>query len=208
MARQGPCGWPGAPSGRIRFDRPMPWSFDPVTRSDAIIAAVHRLVAEGGVAAISYRAVGAVVRLAASSLHDNYPQRAHLLKVAAYQLARSREEYFAARVPREGLTAMIPASEYDLQQAGVWLAYRGYARTEPLLGHDLDEASTRERHIIGLALGRPINDPACEAVQCLLEGLESARTVGAEPMSHDRAKEVLGVVIEALGTAPPGSAAA
>src|SRR4051794_28866767 len=181
----------------------MPWTFDPVTRSDAIIAAVYRLVAEGGVAAVTYRAVAEVVRLAASSLHDNYPQRAHLLKVAAYQLGRSREEYFSARVARQGLAVMIPESDHDLRQAAVWLAFRGYARTEPLLGHDFDEARARELRIIALALGRAIDDPACAAVHCLLEGLESARTVGETPMSHERAKEVLGVVTAALGAAPP-----
>jgi AcrR family transcriptional regulator len=184
----------------------MPWTFDPVTRSDEIIAAVYDLVAEGGVAAVTYRAVGAVVGLAASSLHDNYPKRVHLLKVAAYRLARSREEYFAAGVSRQGLVAMVPEGDFDLRQAAVWLAFRGLARTEPLLGHDLTEARARELSIIGLALGRPLDDPACDAVHCLLEGLESARTVGEEPMSHERAREVLGVVMAALGAAPPDSA--
>ena len=183
----------------------MPWTFDPVTRGDEIVAAVHDLIADGGVAAVTYRSVGAIVGISASSIHDNYPRRAHLLKVAAYQLACKREEYFAARVPQEGLGAMVPETEFDLRQTRVWLALRAFARTEPLLGLDIDEARSRERLIVGLALeGRP-DDHASEAVHCLLEGLESARTTGEEPMSFDRAREVLEVVLTALRDTPPGS---
>lgn len=127
--------------------------------------------------------------------------------MAAYHLARRREEYFAARVPREGLGAMLPESEFDLRQARIWLALRAFARTEPLLGLDVDETRSGERLIVGLALERRPDDPASEAVDCLLEGLESARTTGDEPMSYDRASEVLEVVLTALRSVPAAALA-
>jgi AcrR family transcriptional regulator len=184
----------------------MPWTFDPVTRGDEVVAAVHQLIADGGVSAVTYRSVGAAVGIAASSLHDNYPDRAHLFKVATYRLARSRALYFDARVPVDGLAAMVPTSETDLRQARVWLALRAFARTQPLVAVEFDQARSTELHVIALALERRPADPVCSAILCLLEGLESARTTGEQPMSHETAQAVLALVLAALHDAPPGSA--
>jgi AcrR family transcriptional regulator len=184
----------------------MPWTFDPVTRGGEVVAAVHHLIAEGGVPAVTYRSVGAAVGISASSLHDNYPDRAHLLKVATYRLARSRGEYFGSRVPVDGLGAMVPETEFDLRQARVWAALRALSATQPLVAVEFDEARSTELLIVGLALERRPTDPACLAVLCLLEGLESARTTGEQPMRHETALAVLELVLAALRDAPRGSA--
>jgi AcrR family transcriptional regulator len=198
--------WRGtdATRGDVVGCRAVPWSFDPETRGDDVVRAVHHPVATGGVAAVTYRAVGGLIGIAHSSLHDNFPDRAHLLKVAAWRLAQCREEYFAARVPRDGLSAMIPPTgEEEMREPSLaWLAFRDHARIEPMLSHVMAEARQHELDLIRIELGRPPGDPVCEVVQALLEGLESACTVGEEPMSRDHAVGLLELALSALVARP------
>jgi len=78
------------------------------------------------------------------------------------------------------------------------------ARREPGLGIVVDEARGRERDLIRQVVdaARPHGAPAShhqgEALQALVEGLTSAVTVGAEPMTHARAVELLDLTVTAI----------
>ena len=102
----------------------MPWRLDTATRVDDIVAAIHPLVATGGVAAVSYSAVAARIGLSPSTLHHHVPDRAHLLKVVAGRMSRYRLEHFADRIRDEGLAGMVPETPDDLTDTAVWLETR------------------------------------------------------------------------------------
>ena len=157
----------------------MPWRLDTATRVDDIVAAIHHLVASGGVAAVSYRAVAARIRLSPSTLHHHFPDRAHLLKIVASQMSRYRLEHFADRIRGEGLAAMVPETADDVRDTVVWLAFHDLARTEPMLTLVM-----------------------AEAIQLCLEGLESARALQEDPMTYEQALLLLEQVVVALTGAP------
>jgi AcrR family transcriptional regulator len=158
---------------------------DPAVRGDDVVGAVHTLVAHGGIRAVTYRKVAALVGLSVSSLHDNFPNKSHLLNIAAYELSLRRLNYFGAASGVEILHRMIPESDIDLHQAVIWLALRDHGRIEPMLSPTLAEAEQAERTLIRRALrdaGIPDAGPAMvDALAALLEGLASSRTVGRTP---------------------------
>ncbi len=185
----------------------MPWRLDTATRVDDIVAAIHHLVATGGVAAVSYRAVAARIGLSPSTLHHHFPDRAHLLKVVAGQMSRYRLEHFADRIRGEGLAAMVPETADDVTDTVVWLAFHDLERTEAMLTLVMAEARLHERHVICSALehlGVPMSTAieAAEAIQLCLEGLESARARQEDPMTYERALQLLERVAVALTGAP------
>jgi AcrR family transcriptional regulator len=180
----------------------MPWILDSLSRTDEIVRAVQTLIADSGLSAVTYRAIGARLRLSASTLHDHYPDRVHLLRVVAHRTAMQREELFLEQGDR--LSALLPESEDDRRLALVWMSLLDLARREPGLGVVVDEARSRQRDLIRQAVDaqRPHSAPAShrqgEAVQSLVEGLTSAITVGAEPMPRARAVELLDLTVTAL----------
>jgi AcrR family transcriptional regulator len=185
----------------------MPWRLDTETRVDDILAAIHHLVATGGVAAVSYRAIAARLRLSSSTLHDHFPDRAHLLKVIAGKMSRYRLEHVAERIRAEGLAAMVPETEDDVRDAVVWLAFHDLARTESRLSLMMAEARTHQRHAIcsaldALGVARSTSIESAEAIQLCLEGLESARALQENPTTYERALELLEQVVVALTGAP------
>jgi len=179
----------------------MPWILDSQSRTDEIVRAVQALIAESGLSAVTYRAIGARLRLSASTLHDHYPDRVHLLRVVTAQTARQREDRFLAQ---GHLSALLPDSDDDRRLALVWMSLLDLARREPGLGIVVDEARGRERDLIRQVVdaARPHGAPAShhqgEALQALVEGLTSAVTVGAEPMTHARAVELLDLTVTAI----------
>src|SRR3954471_16831021 len=117
----------------------MPWRLDTPTRVDAIVAAIYELVAAGGVASVSYRAIAARIRLSPSTLHHHFPDRAHLMKIVAFRMSRKRQEHWAEATREGGLAALLPETEEELKDSVVWLAMRDLARTEPMLTHVMAE---------------------------------------------------------------------
>jgi AcrR family transcriptional regulator len=185
----------------------MPWRLDNATRVDDIVAAIHELVATGGIAAVSYRAVAARIGLSPSTLHHHFPDRAHLLKVVAYRLSRRRLQQFVDEIRSRGLAAMVPETEDEVRDAVVWLALHDLARTEPMLTLVMAEARLHERDVVSAALEeigvpRSTSVAVAEAVHACLEGLESARTLLEDPMTYERAIELLDQVVIALTGTP------
>jgi AcrR family transcriptional regulator len=185
----------------------MPWRLDTATRVDDIVAAIHHLVVTGGVAAVSYRAVAGRIGLSPSTLHHHFPDRAHLLKVVAGRMSRYRLQHFADRIRGEGLAAMVPETADDVRDTVVWLAFHDLARTEPMLTLVMAEARLNERQgicsaleAVGVSMSTSIE--AAEAIQLCLEGLESARARQEDPMTYERALELLEQVVVALTGAP------
>ncbi len=184
----------------------MPWRLDTQTRTDEIVAAVYELVAVGGVAAVSYRAIALKIRLSHSTLHGHFPDRAHLLKIVAFRMSRKRLEQWSESIRVSGLGALVPDTEEDLKDSIVWLAMRDLARTEPMLTHVMAEARIHELNVIYTALeacGVPFEVAleVAEPLFVLLEGLESACTLGDDPMTSQRARELL----EQVGVALTGT---
>ena len=181
----------------------MPWRLDSITRTDDIVAAVHGLVAEGGISAVSYRAIAAQVRISHSTLHHHYPDRKHLFRVVAHRMARYRFNHLLDAVRQNGLTGMLPTTPEDARDCVVWLALLDLARTEPTLCHTINEAQTNERHLVDSALegaGVPVERAMeiAEPLRLLVTGLEGAMTMAENPMSLDRATSILTAVVSAL----------
>jgi AcrR family transcriptional regulator len=176
----------------------MPWHLDSATRTDEIVRVVQDLIAQSGLSAVTYRAIGARLRLSASTLHDHYPDRTHLLRIVVDRVATRREDQLS------DLATMLPEGDDELRLARVWLSLRDRARVEPGLGGVIDLTRDRERGLIGHALdvARPAapraGDRQIEVIQALLEGLTSALTVGAEPMTRPRAMELLDLAVTAM----------
>ena len=102
----------------------MPWRLDTATRVDDIVAAIHPLVATGGVAAHRESPVAPRNGRAPSTMPHPVPHRAHHHNGAPRRMSRYRLEHFADRIRDEGLAGMVPETPDDLTDTAVWLETR------------------------------------------------------------------------------------
>lgn len=194
----------------------MPRRIDPYARGQQVAAAVRSLVLEGGIEAVTIRAVAERSGLATSSLRAGYRDKAFLLQCVIWsctdQIARA-----AVRRPRatgdvpvdlvELLATQLPADEEDLANDVLFEALRDRARWA---GEDVrrarDDQLTFWYRITtdGVrALKVPPDGVELEATRllALLLGLRSLLCDVTTPLTHDRAVEVLrrhvaGLVLE------------
>jgi len=125
----------------------MPMLIDTITRTGALVQAINWLLADGGPRALSLREIGRTSRVSPSSILHHYGQLDQLLRVAAHWTARARHEAITER-SRDGASAFLPATDDDVVDARVWLAWGELWRSDPALEVVFDECRQEERALL------------------------------------------------------------
>jgi len=135
----------------------MPQRLDYAARSASLYPAVYRLAADGGVGALTVRAVAAAIGMSPGSLRYQFPSQARLVELGMRRLQQDRAQHplyraaynenvreatdpeadyvTARRAYLRGVClASLPLDEERLVQTKAWLAFEDAARHDPVLG--------------------------------------------------------------------------
>jgi len=170
----------------------MPMLIDTITRTGSLVQAINWLLADGGPRALSLRSIGRTSRVSPSSILHHYGKLDQLLCVAAHWTARARHEAIAAHA-REGAAAFLPATDDDVVDARVWLAWAELWRSDPALEVVLDECRQDERALLAKLTDYRFSRQGLDTLTALIDGLTTAVCAPRDPMPPARARELLAV---------------
>ncbi|HEX6149458.1 helix-turn-helix domain-containing protein [Nocardioides sp.] len=151
----------------------MPMLIDTVTRTGALVSAVNELLAEGGPRALSVRAIGRVSHVSPSSIIHHFGTVEQLLRVAAHWTGGARREAIAVRA-NEGALAFLPATDDDVVDARVWLAWCELWRSDPAVEVVIREAREDERALLARLTDYAHPADELDVLVALIEGLTVA----------------------------------
>jgi len=171
-------------------------------RAEVLTDAVNDILLRDGAAALTLRTIGREARVSPSSIVHHLGSRERLLRVAANITSRQHLDDIDSR-SADGVLAHLPKDDGN-RNAALWLAWAELARAESTLWSTvgkwhLDECATFARHFIPpTGEGRqPRPDRlAVDTSYAVLIGLRAALTRHLEPITIDRARELLTVAYD------------
>ncbi|MGH3347531.1 MAG: TetR/AcrR family transcriptional regulator [Nocardioides sp.] len=168
----------------------MPMLIDTITRTGALVTAINQLMADGGPRALSVRAVGRESRVSPSSIIHHYGSMEQLLRVAAHWTGRARREAISGRA-HEGASAFLPATDDDVVDARVWLAWCELWRSDPAVELVIGEARDDERVLLARLTDFAHPAEELDLLAALIEGLTVAVCAPHDPVSPEDARRLL-----------------
>jgi len=180
----------------------MPRLLDTADRADAVAAAVARIIAGRGVAALTVRAIGAEAGISPASLLQHLGSKQHVLQISGHLWVRAWAQQRASRSWVEGTAAFLPPTEDDLNEARVWCGLHEIGRTHPGVGLALCRDAEVERALLDRVTGEVHTGDGLDALLALVHGLRLAVCALEEPMALSHAVALL----EQQATAPVTSA--
>ena len=181
----------------------MPRLLDVRSRADTVIAAIHRLIAGGGLGAVTMRAIAAESGVSASSLVHQFTGRDRLLGIAAGTVGVDRLRDIGLRARSAGLLAFVPTTTDEIVDARVWLAFCELGRSHEDVGLKVAAQRMHERDLIDALTRDQLDEPALDGLVAIVDGLCAAVCAAQEPLPTERAKQALVRHVDGLGIEPP-----
>lgn len=145
----------------------MPKIIDVAERREMLAASVLRVVSEGGVEALTVRAVAAQAGISPGLVHHYYPAGKTALLHAAVSLAvtRGMERMIAALDGRRGVAAvraaaleLLPVTAERRSEWTAWAALWGAILTEPALRAEQVDRLVAWREVLDALLTQAVDD--------------------------------------------------
>lgn len=178
----------------------MPQFLDSPTRAQTVCAAVTSLIADGGMAAVTTRAIAAASGVSMATLVHQFTNRERFLGVMAGMFGRDLVAGTADRARTEGVLAFLPSTDEQAIDARVWLAWTELGRSDHAVAARVAHVRGQERLLLAATLGRSLDQPALDAVHGLVDGLRAAVCAQEEPLPPERAKVALQLGLRGLGS--------
>lgn len=177
----------------------MPRLLDVDDRVSALTAAVEWLLGEGGVGAVTMRAIARESGVSTSSMHHHLDTRERLLRVCCDESVRSRLRAMTEAVIDAGPLALLPepGDQGALWQTRVWQGWHELWRCTPSLGPVLLQARSTERRLLDRALDHRLPGMEVMRLHALVDGLRSAVCQPDEDMAPSEARTCLAVQLAA-----------
>jgi AcrR family transcriptional regulator len=180
----------------------MPSLLHTPSRTDTIVAGVARLIAGGGLAAVTTRAIAAETGISTASLAHHLTNRERLMSVVGYRTGRAHLSEAILRRTKEGPLAFLPQTEEQVVATRVWLAWCELARSEPGVALGVADIEADERALFNRGLDEPLGEDDLDTAMALVRGLRAAVCAGGDPMPVERARELLTAWLGSRVTAP------
>jgi AcrR family transcriptional regulator len=181
----------------------MPRVFDPRVRGDMAVEAVCSVILNGGLPALSVRAVAGEIGMSASSLMYQFTDRARLLRVVALKVGHARLNFIGHAARYDGLLAFIPDREEQVINARVWLAFVELGRSDAGLGPSIASLRRQERELLEYLVDDELDGAGLDALGGVVDGLVAAMFAPEDPLPTDRAKAALAGYLRAVGLPAP-----
>jgi AcrR family transcriptional regulator len=181
----------------------MPRLIDPRSRADEVVLAIHRLIARGGLGAVTMRASAAESGVSASSLVGQFTGRDRMLAITTWRCGHERLRDIGLRSRSGGgMLTFVPSTEGELRDTRVWLALCELGRSHPDIALKVAALRLEERELIDAILRRQLDEPALDGVVALVEGLGVGVCAPGEPLPPERARDALARHLTGLGIPP------
>lgn len=183
----------------------MPRLLDVDDRVSTLTAAIEGLLGEGGVGAVSMRAIARESGVSTSSMHHHLDTRERMLRVCCDESVRVRLRSLTEAVIDTGPLALLPApgDQDALWQTRVWQGWHELWRCTPSLGPVLLQARAAERRLVARALDHRLPLPEVARLHALVEGLRAAVCQPEEDLLPHEARACLATQLaDACGVDP------
>lgn len=164
---------------------------DHESQRGAVVRAVAGLICEGGLAAASLRAVARRSRVSASQLVENWGGRDRMLALAASFFGQWWQEDLYRRARIEGLVALVPGSQDEVDDARVWLALCELARNHEQVRPWIEKLRLEERRMVDELTRHSLGEATLDRLIALVDGLRHARCTPGHALTHEAAVAVL-----------------
>jgi AcrR family transcriptional regulator len=182
----------------------MPRNIDTNDRVNHLSAAITQLMIDGGIPAVTMRAVASAVRLSTGTINNHLGGRPRLLGLAAGCFYRQMSGDVAGRSWPDRLLALLPADDDDKDWVRAWLAWSELARDEEVAGYRSADSDDFERGYIARSYPHlEPGDPTPDLLLAVVHGLRHAIARTDTSMPVERARELLSEAERRL-TSPDG----
>lgn len=174
----------------------MPYSLD---SGDILTDMVMDLLATSGATGLSLRKLAARQGTSMGTLTNKWGTRRRILTVSVNYFRHRLNDAVRHRHWSEGVLALLPADDDEVEDCRVWLAFCELARADPVVAECVAEQRVEERAWVKVLLRTQlrieVDDLRVDAVLAVVDGLRLA--LGApEPMSLEHARSVLLHVVD------------
>lgn len=169
---------------------------DSALRADIATDLGMAVLAEGGVPALTPKAVGDRLGCSRQAVHQWFGSQESLLQVVATRFCVRWERWTRARVHCGGLAGLLPVGE-DADRddvvgwCRVWLALVDHAPRDVRIAGLVDEVRRRDRQEVAGLLGSDSDSDRAVLVHALVEGLRLGLCAAEPTLAPDRAVRIL-----------------
>lgn len=169
----------------------MPRLIHTESRTEAVVFAVNDLLASGGPAALSIRAIARVSGVSGSSLLHHDGSRRRIVHLSAMRTGRQRIQEISSRLDDEGAGAFLPADADGIVDARIWLGWTELWRSDDVLLTAIERYRSEERSLLAFAFDFRVPRDDLDALVALIDGLLVSVCSPIRPMALLRAREIL-----------------
>jgi AcrR family transcriptional regulator len=208
----------------------MPRLVDSIYRRQELADTVTRLVAEGGIAAVTMRSVAAELRMSLAAL-AHHLSRAEMLALAATEHGAALVDRIEEQPPERRLESFLPVEcrrepgqetfdpagdvdpfatfrPYGVLQMRVWLTWCVLAQTDADLAGVVEQVRQRQLWVLRGASAAPGIEQV-EQLLAVIEGLRLACCRTIDPLPLDVARQALAsferTFVQSVGGRSPGA---
>ncbi len=160
------------------------------------------LLAESGATGVSLRRIADRREVSVGSLTNRWGTRDRMLHIAINEF-RARWNYLMGGLSwTDGLMALLPLSEDEVDDCRVWLAFSDLASTDEVIAECVADQRREERELVTALVRRRGDDDSADLVVDLViavvDGLRAA-LCSPSPMPLARARQLLDRHLQPLG---------
>ena len=165
--------------------------------------AAVELIAVGGTAALTMRAIAAQTRMSPSWLTDRFSNRSRMLAIIANVFGDRWVVWIRARQTQLGVMAMLPATDEEIIANRVWLALIELARVERGVAWRTASVRRDERVVVADLLRCRSGDLRIDHALAVVDGLRAAMADPDRPLHPERARAILTGHLQTSSSAGP-----
>jgi hypothetical protein len=168
-------------------------------RHDMVTDHAIGLVVEGGLAAVTARALSRSIGLSAPTILGWYGTARRIRLVVAQTFCDRWMQWVQRRRFRDGALALLPATAEEVAWTRVWLALHELGRLDDDVAANLARVAAYETHVLSEAVG----DDGAAGALALVDGLRHAVTRKVGRLDTPQAREILSDALARAASAHP-----
>ena len=169
----------------------MPRLLEPGGHAPAVRGAARRLIAKRGLPGLSLRAIAGEAGIAPATLVHQFTHRTRLWGYLVACAKRDLVHATWARSHSEGVLAFLPATEEDLVDVRVWLAWCELARSDDTVTGAITDFREEQRGMLDILTEQSLDETGLDVLVAVVDGLNAAVCAREEPLPLERARAAL-----------------
>ena len=172
---------------------------DSLDSGDILTDCVMALLAEAGATGLTMRRLAERRGSSVGAITNRWGTRGRILHVAVNRFRHRWNDLMGGLSWSEGVLALLPATDEEVEDCQVWSAFCELARTDATVAECVADQRSEERALVRALVRRKSHDDVVpDLLVALVDGLRLA-LCSPEPMPVDRARQLLDAYLGSLG---------